>query len=227
MKELRIAILLSLLVILGLAQKSRTEFRDFSHKSPEYAPLENLRLTADDITYLGVEPIIILGKSYAASKYLLTVNITVQTLCAIGPKNIQAYEQVPAIFEVYIAEDKDRYIHDAYLKMIFDLWEKKESFSGENFFNFEIKGNNYIFSWMPDLVNVKSFYHIWVNERVVKVAFKNYKDKGKGGWGVMDSFTSDNLIIKVAETEFQAYKFPLKVQRKFLELYKKGFFKSS
>jgi hypothetical protein len=87
MKVLRLAVLFSLIVITGLAQKSRDEFRDLSRKRPEYALLENLRFTAHDIGYVGIEPITILGKSYPASKYLLTTNTKVQTLCVIGATN--------------------------------------------------------------------------------------------------------------------------------------------
>ena len=69
-------------------------------------------------------------------------------------------------------------------------------------------------------------YFIWVNERLIKIAFKGFVNKEQVGWGVVDGFTSDNLRIWLAGAEFKAYKFPLKVEKKFLELYKKGFFKT-
>jgi hypothetical protein len=110
---------------------------------------------------------------------------------------------------------------------MYDLWSRKELFSGEYFFDFSVKNNNYVLSVMPDLVNVKSFYFIWVNGRAVKVAFKGFRDKEKGGWGVMDGFTTDNLRIRVADAEFRAYQYPLRPHKKFLDLYKRGFFSSA
>ncbi|MDT5123995.1 MAG: hypothetical protein QOC96_3477 [Acidobacteriota bacterium] len=209
-----------------MPEKSRNEFRDFSQKGANYKPLENLRFAADNIIYSGTEQISVFGKDYLASKFSLIVNVKVQTLCAIGSINTEVYEQVPADFEVFIVDDKDRNIHDTYIREMYGLWNKKELFSGEYFFDFSIKGNNYVLSSMPSLVNVNSFYFVWVNERVVKVVFKGFRDKAKGGWGVMDSFTSDNLRIQIADAEFKAYQYPLRPQKRFIELYKKGFFKS-
>jgi hypothetical protein len=74
------------------------------------------------------------------------------------------------------------------------------------------------------LVNVKDLYFIWANKRLIKITFKGFVNKGQGGWGAMHGFTTDNLRIRLAGAEFQAYEFPLKVEKKFIELYKKGFF---
>jgi hypothetical protein len=224
MRVIKVAFLMSLLVVQAVAERSRSEFRDFSQKGADYKPLENLRFTADNITYSGTEQINILGKPYLASKFSLAVKVKVQTLCAIGEVSIQRYEQVPADFEIFVADDKDRSIHDTYIREMYDLWNKKELFSGEYFFDFSIKGNNYVLTSMPDLVNVKSYYFIWANERAIKIVFKGFRDKAKGGWGMMDSFTSDNLRIQIADAEFKAYQYPLRPQKRFLELYKQGFF---
>jgi hypothetical protein len=154
----------------------------------------------------------------------LTTKVKVQTLSAIGAgKELQVYELKPANFEIFVIEDKDKTIHNAFVQTMYDIWSKKQLYSGEYFFDFNTKDNEYALTAMPDLVNVKEFYYIWVNGRVIKVVFKGFQEES-GGWGVMDSFTSNNLRIKIANTEFKAYQFPLGFRKSFLKLYKAGFF---
>lgn len=225
MKTMKVALLL-LLALQSAAGKSRNEFRDFSQKGADYQPLENLRLDAADVTYFGIEQISILGKLYTASKFSVSATVQVQTFCAIGTVNTEVYERVPANFEIFVVEDKDRSIHDTLVRTMYDLWSRKEWYLGESFFYFSMKDNHYVLTSMPGSVNVGGFYFFWVNGRAVKVTFKGFQNKEQGGWGVMDSFTSDNLRIRVANTEFKAYQPPFGPQKSFLKLYRDGFFGS-
>jgi len=207
--------------------KPRVEFRDFSQKGPDYRPLENVRLAADDVTYAGSEQIEILGKSYLAIKYSMVAKIRVQTLCAIGTVNTEVYETFPANFDILVVDDKSRILHDSYVHSMYALWSRKELYSGEWYFDFGIKDDRYVIAAMPDLVDKKGFYFIWVNGRVIKFVFNGFRDKDAGGWGVMDSFTSDNLRIRIGDAEFRAYQYPLSARKKFLKLYRAGFFRTA
>jgi hypothetical protein len=226
MKTMKVVFLLLALTLQSAAGESRIEFQDFSQKGADYKPLENLRFAKADVTYSGNEQIDILGKQYSASKYLISATVKVQTLCAIGTINTEIYQHVPASFEIFVIEDKDKNIHDAFVQTIYDLWSRKKLYSGESFFNFSTKGKHYVLTSMPGSVNIKGFYFFWVNGRAVKIVFKGFQEKRQGGWGVMDGFTDDNLRIKVADAEFKAYQFPLSPQKKFLKLYREGFFSS-
>jgi hypothetical protein len=223
MKRMKVVFLLLSLALQSAAGESRIEFRDFSQKGAEYKSLENLRFADADVTYSGDESINILGEQYSASKYSMSATVRVQTVCAIGTVNTEVYQRVTASFEIFVVEDKDKSIHDAFVKTIYDLWSRKELYSGESFFDFSAKGSHYVLTSMPDLVN---FYFFWVNGRMVKIVFKGFREKQQQGWGVMDSFTADNLRIRVADAEFKAYQFPLSPQKKFLKLYREGFFSS-
>jgi hypothetical protein len=220
------ALLLSLLAVHFAVGKQSEQFRDFSHKGSEYSALGNLRFAADDIQYSGSETIDILGNSHSALKFLLTVTVTVETADAVGPVNTSVYEKRRAVFEVFVVEDKERTIHDTFVRDTYAAWKKTELYSGEYFFDFQIRNNGYVLTAIPDLVNVKSFYFIWVNGRAVKVLFKGFEDKSNGGAGVMDSFTSDCLRISVGDADFVAYREPLHPQKQFVALYEKGFFNS-
>jgi len=186
-------------------------------------------LAAPDIAYAGSVETDVFGKLYRASKYSLVPLVEVQTLCAIGAVNTEVYERVPANFEIHVVEDKDRGIHDEMARKMYDIWNRKEIYSGEYYYWFNAKDAEYSLTALhrsENLSGLNSQYFIWVNERLIKIAFKGFVNKEQGGWGVVDSFTSDNLRIWLAGAEFKAYKFPLKVEKKFLELYKKGFFKT-
>jgi hypothetical protein len=221
---LRVALSIVLLTASGAAMGPRLEFRNFSSKGPEYKALENLRLAAPDIAYAGIEETDVFGKLYRASKYSLVPFVEVQTLCAIGAVNTEVYERVAANFEIHIVEDEDRSIHNEMARKMYDIWNRKEIYSGEYYYWFNAKDGAYALTALPDSVNVKGLYFIWIKNRLIKITFKGFVNKEQGGWGVVDGFTADNLRIWLAGAEFKAYKFPLKVEKKYLELYKKGFF---
>jgi hypothetical protein len=220
------ALLLGLFFTGRAVGKQAEKFRDFSHKGSEYASLENLRFAADDIQYSGSEMVDILGKPYSASRYALKVTVTAQTLCAVGATNISVYEKRPADFDIFVVDDRDRSIHHGLVREMYATWKKKKLFSGDYFFDFHSKRNSYVLTAMPDLINVKSFYFIWVNGRAVRILFKGFENNAKGGWGAMDSFTSEAFRISVDDSEFAAYQYPLRAQKRFVKLYEEGFFNS-
>jgi len=224
MSLLRGALFIVLLTASGAAKGPRLEFRNFSSKGPDYKALENLRLAAPDIAYAGIVETDVFGKLYKASKYSLIPLVEVQTLCAIGAVNTEVYERVPANFEIHVVEDEDRGIHDEMARKMYEVWNRKEIYSGEYYYWFNAKDAEYAMTALPDRAEVNGLYFIWVNKRLIKITFKGFVKREQGGWGVMYGFTSDNLRIWLAGAEFKAYKFPLKVEKKFLELYKKGFF---
>jgi hypothetical protein len=218
------AVLLTLCLSTGAFAKHHIEFRDFSAKGPDYKPLEDLRLAVDDITYTGTEPIEVLGKSYTASAYTLDLPLRVQTECAMGPVDSQTYDSFPARFQVLVIDDKDRKIHDAYIRQMYDFSSKNESRSGTDYFDFNVKRDQYILSSIPEAVEVKQFFFFWVNERLVKVIFEGFRDPDKGGFGIMNSFSSNHFRVRIKEAEFQALQNEATSAKKFLALYKSGFF---
>ena len=226
---LTIAFSLSLLFIDLAVGKQAENFRDFSHKGSDYASLENLRFAAADIQYSGSEMVDILGKPYSASRYALKATVTVQTLSALGATTeMSVYEKRPADFDIFVVEDGARSIHDAFVTQMYATWKNKKLFSGDYFFDFRIKKEDrYVLTAMPDLINVKSYYFIWVNGRAVKIVFKGFESDVQDGWGVMDSYTSEAFRISVDGSEFEAYKYPLRAQKRFVKLYEDEFFNSS
>jgi hypothetical protein len=227
MRLLTTTLLLSLLFVNFALGKQAEKFSDFSHKGSDYASLENLRFAAADIQCSGSELVDILGKPYSASRFTLKVTVTVQTLSALGADSeLSVYEKRPANFDVFVVDDRDRSIHHGLVTEMYATWKKKKLFSRDYFFDFRMTKNRYVLTAMPDSINVKSFYFIWVNGRAIKVVFKGFEDNAKGGWGVMDSFASEAFRISVDGYEFQAYQYPLQVRKRFVKLYEDGFFNS-
>ena len=222
-----IAITLFLFLSQVVCGQSQTDFRDFSQNGSEYKILNGLRFKSDDISFSGNEQIEILGRSFRAAKFSLTTTISVQTLSTLGLKEVSVYKKIPASFEIFVAEDTNRILHDKIIQEIFGLWAKRKLYSGEYFFDFSSNESDYLLTWTPDLVNVKGFYFVWFNGRVAKIVFKGYQNVEDEGWGVMDSFTATNFRIRLAGKDFEAYRFPLRPQKKFLKLFQEGFFKAS
>jgi hypothetical protein len=216
-----IAASLLLLVAATVSAKPRTEYRDFSQKGPEYRALEHLRFAATDATYQGTETITVAGVSYSASKYSVRIIVNIETMCGI---TVQAYERVAAIFDILVADDKNNTVRDYYLRAMNDAWGRKEYCSNENCFDFHVKENFYAISATPQLHNIKGYYFVWVNSRIVKIVFKGFEDPTKGGFGIMDAFTRDNLRMKLGDAELLAYEYGRSPQKRFLKLYRDGFF---
>jgi len=129
---------------------------------------------------------------------------------AVAVTNTSIYEKRRADFEILLVDDKDRVIHDALVEDIYATWRRKEPYSGNSFFDCQTKNSRYVLTAMPDLVNMKLFYFTSVNENAVKIVFKDFENKPNGGgWGVMDSFTSECFRVVVDNTEFRAYEYPL------------------
>jgi len=215
----------TLLVTLGTACQLGDQFQDFSSNGSEYAPLENLRLKAEGIVYAGSEGVSILDETGAASKYLVVANVEVQTACLEGVGAY--YERAPANFEIYVIEDRDRYFHNKIVQMIYDVWSKNERFSGKYFFDFTVEHSNYVLAVIPDAVNIRHYYFAWINNRIIKVVFAGFKHRAQSGWGMMDSFTSENLRLQATGSAFKVYDgFPRDKQqiRNFLALHQRGFF---
>ena len=224
MRAFKALALLLLLAAPAAAAKPRAEFRDFSQKGADYRPLENLRLAADEVTYAGAEQAELFGKQYPAAKYGLRASVLVQTMCAIGAVNTEIYERFPAAFELFVVEDRDRAIHDSLTRSMYALWSRDEMFEGGRFYDFDIKEDKYVLASVPGSAEEKWSLVVWANGRASKIVFEGFVGEGKGGWGVVDGFVSDNLRLRVGEAEFRAYRYPFGRQKKFTKLYEKGFF---
>jgi hypothetical protein len=217
-------LLLGLLSVHSEVGAQPRQFTDFSHKDSDYAYLENLLFASNDIEFLGLESIDILGSPYPARKYSLTVPVSVETAEFLGPTTTALYQKRPAKFEIFVVEDRDRGIHDELLKEMYTTWKKKKVISDDYYFDFHMTNQHYVITAVPDSVEVKSFYFVWVNGRTVKIVFKGFENGAKGGWGVMGSFTSNCLRISVDNIQFRAYQYPFRVENNFIKLYEKGFF---
>lgn len=222
MRSLIIAMLVSLATIVPVTGDEHKNFRDFSSKGPEYQPLEDLRFATSELEFAGTEQIYAFGKELLASKFTTTVKVRVQTMCAVGSGGFQVYEIYPANFEIHVVQDNDRGLHDTLVRMMHDLWTGKEPCPEGHCFVFNIEGNKYAFSTTPGTELENSFYHIWVNKRLIRITFKGFQSGG--GWGPLSCFTSDVLRIRLGDKEVRAYQFPI-LPKKFLRLYGEGFFR--
>ncbi|MCM3874616.1 MAG: hypothetical protein ND895_28310 [Pyrinomonadaceae bacterium] len=180
----------------------------------------------EDVSYSGLESIEILDKSYSSVKYEVYAEVEVQTFCAIGTTTTEVYETVPTKWHIFVVNDPGRTVHDSLVQSMYDLWNRKELFSGQWFYFFGMDKSNYLLTAMPGSVNVKGFYFVWVNGRVMKFQFAGFDKKDQGGFGQVDSFTKNNLRIKLGDAEVEAYRFPLTAEKHFLRLYRKGYFRS-
>lgn len=213
----------------SLVAQARGEFHDFSAKGGDYKALKDLKFKADDVSFLGFEETEFFGKSYRASKFSVNTLISIQILSAIRADGgeISQYKSALANFEIYIAQDDGRAVHDGIVKDMFELWSRKELYSGKWFYDFSSNGSDYILTCTPDLVNVKLFYLLWVKNRLIKVSFKRFQSSDDDGWGIMDSFTRENFRIHLNDKDYPAYSYPLRPKKDFIKLFLTGFFNSN
>lgn len=103
-------------------ERPKPTFRDYSRQGADYAPLADLRLHVDSVSYVGPEPILFDALQVPARRYDVTASVKVQTLCAIGAVNTELYEWAPARFKFLVGEEQDRRIHDAYVREVYEAW---------------------------------------------------------------------------------------------------------
>ena len=114
----------------------------------------------------------------------------------------------PANFEIYVIEDRDRYFHNKIVQMIYEVWSRNALFSGKYFFDFTMEHSDYVLAVIPDAVNIRHYYFAWINNRVIKVVFAGFKHRVQSGWGMMDSFTSENLRLQATGSAFLKPRIP-------------------
>jgi hypothetical protein len=117
----RMLALSSLILVSNVAGAQSVEFRDFSHKGPEYAPLENLRFAATDITYLGSERVDLFGKTYAASKYRVPATVTSEVAETVGSQTLSGFVKRSANFDIFVVDDTNRAVHD---RLVTDMYRE-------------------------------------------------------------------------------------------------------
>jgi len=222
--RIAVALVLTLAFLSTANAKQDTKFRDFSRKGPEYAALENLRFAAGDIRYSGPETAEILERQYPGLKYHLTATVTVETSDAIGATYTSTYEKYAAQFEILVVDDRERTIHDAWVKQMYSIWKKKELYSGDYYFDFHAKDKCYAIAAVP--ANQDRFYFVWVNGRAIKIAFKGFVNRAQAGAGAIYDFTADRFRISIDNTYVKAYEYPLQPRKRFVRLYEEGFFRS-
>jgi len=185
---------------------------------------EDIQIINGSVKYSGTTQIEIFGQKHVGSVFSIAANVKAET--EEGFPNLEVYEIVPAEFEIIVVEDKSKTIHDALIERIYDTWSKNKLYSVDlYYYYFSIKSGQYVLTAVPAAVaEIRAGnYFFWVNGRVFKVVFKSFK--GKGGFGVVDSFASDNLRIRIANVEVKAYQVPYRTMKDFVKLYNEGFFK--
>jgi hypothetical protein len=184
--------------------------------------LDDVRIKAASIEYSGITEVEIFDKKYAGSLFSIAANVNVETV--EGFPDLEEYEVVPAKFEIIVIEDKSKIIHNELVEKIYNTWSKKKLYSDDlYYFYFSLKADQYVLSIIPSGVEIAKYYFFWVNGRVFKITFKSFGQKS--GLGPVSAFTSENLRIRLANSEMKAFQFPFSIPKHFLELYKEGFFK--
>lgn len=217
----------SLILVSSVAGTQSLEFRDFSHKGPEYAPLENLRFAATDIAYPGSESVDLLGKTYAASKNRVPA-VTGEVVETLGSQRLSGFVKRSASFDIFVVEDTNRAIHDRLVTDMYRELSNRKRLLGGYPYSFSSKDGQYVVSSVSPRTEEKPFSITWANGRAVKVCFED--EKGHD-WLMMDSFASDVFRLSLGNSLLQAYNYPLKADmdfvREFMRLYQQGFFQSA
>lgn len=209
--------------------QERDEFRDFSAKGDDYKVLKDLKFKTDDVSFLGFEDTEFFHKPYKAAKYSLNTSVLVQVLSALRSDGgeISTYKSELASFDIYVTQDDTQAAHDAIVREMYELWSRKEMYSGQWFYDFSLNGKDYFLVCTPDSVEVKGFYLIWSKGRLIKVSFKKFQNSQDAGWGVMSSFTERSFRIRLNDKEYPAYSYPLRAKKEFLKMFQAGFFNSN
>ena len=212
--------ILLILIVLSLAFTSSVVagHKDYSKRGGEYSILENLRLKAKNVEFVGKESITLFGKEYPASKFEVSANITVQTSCNTFSGT---FEEVVANYEILVGRDSSNEVHDAFLKTIYDFWSTNPT-NGTVTSDYQLtlkKSGEYLM-FAPPSGYEKQYYVVWIDGKFMKLSFKSFQDKE--GWGAVSSLWDEVVRFNVGKTkiepEFMVNSFP----EEFLKFYREG-----
>jgi hypothetical protein len=194
--------------------------KDYSKLGGEYALLNNLRFNAKKVEYTGKEKLVLFGREYTASKFIVSARITVQT--SDNGTFSGTFENADAFYELLVGLDESNEIHDAMLKSIYDFWstKPKDSISTSDY-QFTLKKNGDYLMFAPPIGFDRQYYLVWVDGKFIKASFREF-GKNQGGWGALSGLWSNVLKFRIGkskiEPEFMVDEFP----EQFLQLFKQG-----
>jgi hypothetical protein len=203
------------------APPASARHKDYSKRGGEYSILENLRLNARRVEYVGAERVSLFGKEYSASKFEISSTITVQT-SDIGTFS-GTFEDVVANYEILVGRDESNEVHDAFLKEIYNFWSTNPT-NGTvtSQYNLTLKKNGeYLMFMAPSSHDVnQQFYLVWIDGKFIKASFKSFQNRS--GWGALQELWEKVLRFYVGKTriepEFMVNSFP----EEFLRMYRAG-----
>ena len=213
--------ILLILIVLSFAFASPVVagHKDYSKRGGEYSILENLRLKAKKVEYVGKESVTLFGKEYPASKFEVSANITVQT--SDNGTFSGTFEDVVANYEILVGQDSSNEVHDAFLKTIYDFWSTNPT-NGTvtSEYQLTLKKNGEYLMFAPPSVYEKQYYIVWIDGKFMKLSFKSFPNRS--GWGALQELWGKVSRFYVGKTkiepEFMVNSFP----EEFLKLYREG-----
>jgi hypothetical protein len=190
--------LLMLLVPVSVAraQPAKVKGPDYSLEGGPYAVLNNLLFSsASRVEYLGVEPMAAYGFKLDAAKFIVESEVTVTqpgwfptgsgcdpTVSNDPPKTTERAE-----FEVSVGLDQNDAVHDEMLRRIYWYWLSNKPFRWRQVNvdeHLTYKDGRYLMflagSDRSGWARVRTL--LWVDGKVVKFRFKEFKNMGKGFW---------------------------------------------
>jgi len=208
-------------VSLAPASPVSARHKDYSKRGGGYSILENLRLDAKRVAYVGTERVPLFGKEYPASKFEVSSTITVQT--SDNGTFSGTFEEVVANYEILVGRDESNEIHDAFLKEIYTFWSTNPT-NGTvtSQYNLTIKKTGeYLMFMAPSGHDVnQQFYLVWIDGKFIKASFKSFQNRE--GWGALQELWGKVLRFYVGKTkiepEFMVNSFP----EEFLQMYRAG-----
>jgi hypothetical protein len=195
--------------------------KDHSKRGGEYSILENVRLNAKKVEYVGPTQINLLGKEYPASKFEIASNITVQTSC--NGTYSGTFEHVIANYELIVGRDESNEVHDTFLKEVYKFWSSNPT-NGTVISQYNLtlkKSGEYLIFMAPSSHDVnQQYYAVWIDGKFIKASFKSFRDRE--GWGALQELWENVLRFYVGKTKIEPELMVNEFPEEFLRLYKEG-----
>lgn len=224
------------------AQGKKANNPDHSLRGGEYAALRNLLLhDAGRVEFAGAEPVLVYGKRYEASMFVVESRVTVPAYDSVRCSEGQLCPATEwAEFELLVGADAAGEVHDAMLKRIHERVSggpsrRREADAEEHL---SYKGGEYLMFQIPltaDVLGRGPKRVVWVDGKFIVFRFRRFLfQQGYTHMGVNVPYDRnealENFINMRVTLRSNGVKLPTKrmsgaARREFLRLYEKGAFR--
>ena len=191
------------------------KFRDFSDSSAEHKILKGILLDARNVDFVAKGPVEFYGRPIDASLFFVRTSQAV-TFLPGGIQSSNVMKDVYGFYDLLVAEDRDRVIHDELIESIHSSLQRADW----NEFGFVRGSSSYLVFGGPG----KSPELVWIGGKLVQARLRRFTEKRPDLNADVESFWKEKIRFELDGSRVRIESPKKSTRDQFLESYQAGLF---